>query len=283
MGNGLTTPPGNHQDSVPPCWHQAGGATTPSRRDLTAAQTALLAFFPHEPYGYAVMPGQTRLDTPVKDGLDGWNLRRLVWVADRGFASAANRAYLTRGGGHYIHAEKLRHTSTQAAAALARQGRYHTAAGNLRVKEAWVPQGGDGARAQRFVICHNPEAAERDAAVRERLVTHLQGLIDRSDAWPAGKRDELTGQLRDKPGLRRFLRRTKTGLLRIDHTAIAREAHLDGKWLLRTSGLTLTPGDLAAAYKQLIAVETSKPQCCHSRGSSALSSAPSRSVFMNAA
>ena len=32
--------------------------------------------------------------------------------------------------------------------------------------------------------------------------------------------------------LRRFLRRTKTGLLRIDHTAIALEAHLDGKWLL---------------------------------------------------
>jgi len=72
---------------------------------------------------------------------------------------------------------------------------------------------------------------------------------------PAGKRDELAGQLRDKPGLRRFLRRTKTGLLRIGHAAIARERHLDGKWLLRTSDLTLTPDDLAAAYKQLIAVE----------------------------
>ncbi|HUK69884.1 MAG TPA: hypothetical protein VLW50_14220 [Streptosporangiaceae bacterium] len=39
-------------------------------------------------------------------------------------------------------------------------------------------------------------------------------------------------------------------------TAINREAHLDGKWLLRTSDLTLTPDDLAAAYKQLIAVAT---------------------------
>ena len=26
----------------------------------------------------------------VKDDLEGWNLHRLVWVADRGFASAAN-------------------------------------------------------------------------------------------------------------------------------------------------------------------------------------------------
>jgi transposase len=39
----------------------------------------------------------------------------------------------------------------------------------------------------------------------------------------------------------------------------------------------------AAAYKQRNVVETSKPQCCHSRGSSALSPVPSRSVLMKAA
>ena len=105
------------------------------------------------------------------------------------------------------------------------------------------------------MICHNPKAAERDAAVRERLVTHLKGLIDGSDAWTSSRRSELAGSLKNKPGLRRFLRRTKTGLLRIDHAAIKREAHLDGKWLLRTSGLTLTPDDLDAACKQLIQAE----------------------------
>ena len=46
-----------------------------------------------------------------------------MWVADRGFACGANRAYLTRGGGHCIHAEKLRHTNAEAATALARPGR----------------------------------------------------------------------------------------------------------------------------------------------------------------
>jgi len=203
-------------------------------------------------------PGDTsdqEIIRKIKDDLDGWNLRRLVWVADRGFASAANRAYLTRGGGHYIHAEKLRNTNREAAAALARQGRYHTVAGNLRVKEVWVPRKDDGARAERFVICRNPEAAERDAAVRQRLVAHLEGLIADSDEWAKSRRDELAGSLKDKPGLRRLLRRTKAGLLRIDRGAISREEHLDGKWLLRTSDQTLTTDDLAAAYKQLIAVE----------------------------
>jgi len=146
-------------------------------------------------------PGNTG-DQPIirriKHDLGGWGLRRLVWVADRGFASATNRAYLTRGGGHYIHAEKLRHTNAEAAQALARPGRYKTVAGNLRVKEVTV--GGDGARAQRFVVCHNPDAAKRDTEVRERLVAHLSELIDGSDAWSARRRDELVGSLKAKPG-----------------------------------------------------------------------------------
>jgi hypothetical protein len=202
----------------------------------------------------------TAIIRTVKDDLTGWNLRRLVWVADRGFACAANRAYLTRGGGHFIHAEKLRHTNAEAAAALARPGRYRTVADNLRVKEVAVAPGGagdgdDGARAQRFVVCHNPAQAERDATVRANLVEHLRGLIEGSDGWSARRRDEFVGSLKGKPGLRRYLRRTPAGLLRLDAGAVKAEAHLDGKWLLRTDDLTLTGEDLAAAYKQLTAVE----------------------------
>ena len=114
-----------------------------------------------------------------------------------------------------------------------------------------MPAKDAGQRAERFTICHNPEQADRDRAVRERLIAHLQQLIDGPDAWTRGTRDELVGSLKDKPGLRR----TGTGLLRAGRAAAAREARLDGKWLLRTNDHTLTPEDLAAAYKQLIAVE----------------------------
>ena len=111
------------------------------------------------------------------------------------------------------------------------------------------------------MVCHNPDAAARDAGVRERLIEHLQGLIEGSDTWPKTKRDELVGSLKNKPGLRRLLRRTRAGLLRIDRAAVEREAHYDGKWLLRTSDPTLTAEDLAAAYKQLIAVERGWRDC----------------------
>jgi len=76
-----------------------------------------------------------------------------------------------------------------------------------------------------------------------------------SDSWTDRRRDEFVGSLKTKPGLRRYLRRTNTGLLRVDAAAIKREQHLDGKWLLRTSDSTLTPDDLAAAYKTLLQVE----------------------------
>ena len=143
---------------------------------------------------------------------------------------------------------------------LARPGRYCSVAGNLRVKEVALAPGGkgdgdEGARAQRFVVCHNPEQAERDATVRGQLVAHLESMIEGSDSWTERRRDEFVGSLKGKPGLRRYLRRTNAGLLRIDAAAIKRESHLDGKWLFRTCDATLTPEDLAVAYKQLLQVE----------------------------
>jgi hypothetical protein len=188
----------------------------------------------------------------VHDDLAGWKLNRVLWVADRGFSSVANRAYLQRGGGHYVLAERLRGGSTETRAALARAGRYQKVAGNLEVKEVRL---GEGLRAPRFVMVHNPEAAERDAHVRENLIAYLAEQIAGSDEWPQRRRDELVGTLRTRPGLYRLLRRTKQGLLRLDQAAVKREARLDGKWLLRTSDESLTAADLAAAYKQLYQVE----------------------------
>jgi len=239
------------------------GHSKDHRTDLPQVVIAMAVTRDGVPVRCWTFPGDTA-DTSiirtVKDDLAGWNLHRMVWVADRGFASAANRAYLTRGGGHYIHAEKLRNTNSEAAAALGRPGRYRSVAGNLRVKEVAVAPGGNGdgdqgARAQRFVVCHNPEQADRDEAVRGRLVAHLEQLMAGSDGWTDRRRDEFVGSLKTKPGLRRYLRRTNTGLLRVDAAAIKREQYLDGKWLLRTSDSTLTPDDLAAAYKTLLQVE----------------------------
>jgi hypothetical protein len=200
-------------------------------------------------------PGNTsdqELIRQAKDDLRAWKLSRVVWVADRGFQSAENRRYLQRAGGHYILGEKLRGNDKEANAALSRQGRYHTVAGNLRVKEVVID---DGTMRDRFVICHNPEEAKRDEQVREQLLTQIQDQIADADTLPTAERHQLYGQLGAKRGYKRFLRQTKTGKLRIDRAAVNTEQHLDGKFLLRTSDPTLTAEDVALGYKQLLEIE----------------------------
>jgi len=51
------------------------------------------------------------------------------------------------------------------------------------------------------------------------------------------------------------VRQTPGGLLRIDRAAVKAEAHLDGKFLLRSSDPTLTGEDIALGCKQLLQVE----------------------------
>ena len=188
----------------------------------------------------------------VKDDLRGWNLSRVIWVLDRGFASEENRRYLQRAGGHYIVGEKLRSTSKEAALALARQGRYHVVDGGLRVKEVRVD---DGTARDRFVICHNPDRARRDEVIREQILARLSEKIAGSDTLTAGKRSELYGALHAKPAYGRLLRQTKTGKLRIDRAAVTKEAGLDGKFLLRTSDESLSATDIALGYKALYEAE----------------------------
>ncbi|MFJ8795976.1 IS1634 family transposase [Streptomyces sp. NPDC102462] len=193
--------------------------------------------------------GDQKLIRQVKDDMRDWTLSKIVWVTDRGFSSERNRRYLRQGDNAYIVGEKLRSGSPEVKAALSRQGRYGEIAQNMRVKEVRISD------TERFVICHNPEAATRDQHIREQLVSQLTTLIEDSDKLSDFKRGELRGKIVDKPGLNRYLRTTPSGKLRIDTAKIKTEENLDGKYLLRCSDPDLSAEDIALGYKQLLEVE----------------------------
>jgi hypothetical protein len=200
-------------------------------------------------------PGDTSDQTlirTVKDDLRSWQLHRVVWVLDRGFASEDNRRYLQRAGGSYILGEKLRGASVEAKTALARQGRYHTVAGNLRVKQVRID---DGAARDRFVICHNPDRARRDAAIRDQIVARLEAEIADTDTLAARERAELAGRLRTKPAFQPVpARHPGRQAAHRPHRCAPRRplrrqvpaAHPDE---------SLTPADIATAYKALYEAE----------------------------
>jgi hypothetical protein len=228
------------------------GKSKDSRDDLPQIVIGMAVTREGIPVRVWCWPGNTgdqALIRQVRDDMRDWTLSKIVWVADRGFSSERNRRYLRQGEGAYIIGEKLRSDSVEIKAALSRQGRYTTIAANMRVKEVKVSD------TERFVICHNPDGAERDAHIRAQLIAQLEELIAGSDKLPVMKRGELRGRISTKPGLHRYLRVTPGGLLRVDKAKIKLEANLDGKYLLRCSDPHLSAADIALGYKQLLEVE----------------------------
>jgi hypothetical protein len=251
-GHRLPQPTGGDGDGQEAAGFRGYGKSKDHRDDLPQIVVGMAVTRSGIPVRVWCWPGSTSdqvLIRQVKDDLRDWTLARVIWVADRGFASAENRRWLRRGDHHYIIGEKLRSGSAEATAALKRQGRYQQVADNLRVKEVKISD------AERFVICYNPQQADRDAAVRTRLLAQLQETIAASDKLPVTKRAELRGIISTKPGLHRYLRVTPGGLLRTDQRAIKAETNLDGKYLLRTSDPHLSAEDIALGYKQLLVVE----------------------------
>jgi hypothetical protein len=250
--NGNVTDDDQQAAKSKPAPFRAYGKSKDHRDDLPQIVIGMAVTRDGIPVRVWCWPGNTSdsaLIRQVKDDMRDWTLSRVVWVADRGFTSAENRRYLRSGDHHYIIGEKMRSGSAEADAALSRQGRYQDVTANLRVKEVKISD------CERFVICCNPEAAERDAKVRERMLAQLGEMIAGSDKLTKTRRAELRGVISTKPGLNRYLRVTPGGLLRVDAARIKAEENLDGKYLLRTSDPKLSAEDIALGYKQLLEVE----------------------------
>ena len=202
----------------------------------------------------------------VKDDMRDWKLGRVITVVDRGFSSADNLAYLRRAGGHYIAGMRMRDGNPLVETVLSRQGRYQQVKNNLRVKEVRVDE-----HDARFVICHNPEQAERDAAQRADAITRIHTELARiaeqraRDARrPAGDKTRARNEaahlraecaLRDHPTLGRWLVQQPNGRLKVNTAKVKAEARLDGKYLIATSDPHISAEDTALGYKNLLEAE----------------------------
>jgi transposase len=189
-----------------------------------------------------------------------------ITVVDRGFSSAENLAYLRRAGGHYIAGMRMRDGNPLVEAVLSRQGRYQQVRDNLRVKEVRLD-----VTDVRFVVCHNPEQAERDAQQRDdalaRIQAELARIAEQRTRDAARPRADKTRQrneaahvraecaLRDHPTLGRWLTQQPTGRLRINTGKVKAEARLDGKYLIATSDPHISTEDAALGYKNLLEAE----------------------------
>ncbi|MEV6930836.1 IS1634 family transposase [Dactylosporangium sp. NPDC051485] len=211
-------------------------------------------------------PSDQAVLAEVRDDLRDWNLGRVITVVDRGFSSADNLAHLRRAGGHRIAGMRMRDGDPLVEAVLSRQGRYQHVRDNLRVKEVRL----DGQDA-RFVICHNPDQAQRDRQHRDEAIARIQAELARiaeqraRDAGrPLGDRTRARNEaahvraeraLRDHPTLGRWRVQQPNGRLKVNTAKVKAEARLDGKYLIATFDPDISAEDVALGYKNLLEAE----------------------------
>ena len=107
----------------------------------------------------------------------------------------------------------------------------------LKVKEVHV-------EGRRYIVCFNPEQAQKDAASRQAIVESLREKLKQGDKALVGNRG-YRKYLKTDPGGTRFS---------IDEQKLKEEARYDGTWVLRTN-TRYTAEEVAFQYKQLWMVE----------------------------
>ena len=195
-----------------------------------------------------VLPGDTADVTTVariKDDLRAWRLGRCLFVGDAGMYSAENLAELSRGLGRYILAVPMRRVRDIEAAVLTRPGRYKQVADNLQVKEVWV---GDGERRKRYVLCLNPQEAERERTRRQQLLVELDAelarLEQREDDHP-----KAACALMASRRYGRYLSADWRGRPQLDAAKVKAAEKFDGKFVVISNDDTLSAEDIALGYK----------------------------------
>jgi hypothetical protein len=246
--------PDHISEGAPKGFRSFNGNSKDHRADLPQVVIGMAVTRDGIPIRVWTWPGNANdqeLIRQVKQDMRAWKLGRVVWVCDEGFNSAENRSRMQLAGGHYIFGQKLRRDSAEVKVALSRAGRYSRVAENLEIKEVVID---DGTMRDRFVICRNLQAAQRDAARRAEQVAELEQAIAGSDLWPPTRRSARATALRAGK-LGRFLKVTPRGQLRLDRAKLAIEEKLDGKFVVRSSDPTLSATDIALGYKQLWLIE----------------------------
>jgi DDE family transposase len=195
-----------------------------------------------------VLPGDTADVTTVariKDDLRAWRLGRCLFVGDAGMYSADNLAQLSRGLGRYILAVPMRRVRDIEAEVLTRPGRYKQVADNLLVKEVWV---GDGERRKRYVLCLNPDEAERERARRHQVLVELDAeltlLEQRDDDHP-----KAACALMASRRYGRYLTQDWRGRPQLDAAKVKAAEKFDGKFVVISNDDTLSAEDIALGYK----------------------------------
>jgi transposase len=191
-----------------------------------------------------------------------FQIKRCIFVGDKGMVTSKNLTELSRAGYEYIVSIKLRRSkeAEYLLGLIPDRAQFTQLKDNLLVYE--LPSSG----AQRSLACYNPIRAQETRDHREELLTSCEEFLSQFHLPP--KQGKTKDPVKVRLRIDRFLRQRKmapffhygfdsTGTLQYQRKdkEIAKEAALDGLFIITTNSKELSAEALALGYKTLWEVE----------------------------
>jgi transposase len=219
------------------------GYSKEMRSDCTQVVLGLMVTPEGIPLGFEVYPGNTFEGKTVEDIArkmrDKFQVRRFIFVADRGLFSAGNLDILREQKGEFIVGMKLGvfkkcHEDFYDSSKLIWQN------DGLAYRE--TPHGED-----RLIITWSKARAERDRQAREDVLNKIRKKLSGNAA--------ALKKLVTHTAYKKFVKETTKAKLVLDESAIAAEAKRDGFFGVITNVKIMKAEDIVAHYKTLWEVE----------------------------
>lgn len=193
----------------------------------------------------------------IKDLRSRFQIRRCIFVGDRGMVTSDNLDFLQQEDYQYIVALKKRQSSEVEDILEPDLSKYTQIEDNLKAIEVTKGQ------SIRYLICHNSEKTKDDCAFREKAIKEAQeklGKLSQSIASGRIKRQKpitvkVVKALLKKNTLKYFTFEVDPFSYHLKDEVIAKERVLDGKFILKTNVKELSTKEVIQSYKNLASVE----------------------------
>ncbi len=217
------------------------GYSKEKRGDLPQIIVGALMTADGIPFGHEVWKGNQSdvksFAETIKEAKEKYNLKKVVWVADRGMVSEKNLELLDGLELEYILGVRMRHLDSETRdKLLCKNFGFKPVNEKLQVKNMDI-------NGQRYVVCFNPQEAEQQKKKREAFKKILRKKVA----------DNTIKNFMTKNGYKKYLK--VTGDIEIDWERFDKEEIYDGKWVLVTNNYELTDKKIGSSYKDLWQIE----------------------------
>lgn len=207
------------------------------------------------PIAHQIYNGNISDKTTLKDSIDklrkSFQIKRCIFVGDRGLVSEDNLAYLTQEGYPFIVALRRRNLKEVEDLLKSAPSNFKIISDTLHLKEVRIKD-------IRYLICKNPQKAEDDKIFRDNLIKGITASLNRLSRTAQSnlrRASEILTQKKAKRYFRIGIDKKGDFFWQLNESAINYEKGLDGVYILKSNVLDIEAYEVVNAYKNLCQVE----------------------------